>query len=329
MKVKKRGGINYKFDVLTLGKLSVEREYNNNINIIPEDKCIVYDLNAFAHSLDFVSKKHNIWNTPNVFNFIVKSNVKSKETYFIDGIKKICDKNFLDLLVNIYFNENLINIKKKKIAPENKKELYDDLIKNIKTIVNLIIYDDFSLNPGNIIIQDENKDTKEFLDKIKKLYGEKYQNAKIGGVGSEDEPEEFEVESMYIPIIEFQKYENIKAVYANYVTGDFFDYMTIIIGFCNIFRYSGIFNKNSVYYKSVNKLYHCLLYFDFAEPDITTKMENIDELFYNATIILLKVADVLHNICTNKYISKYKSRETASSIQVHQSILSFQSNKNS
>jgi hypothetical protein len=48
MKAKKRGGINYKFDVLTLGKLSVEREYNNNVSIIPEDQHIIADLNAFA-----------------------------------------------------------------------------------------------------------------------------------------------------------------------------------------------------------------------------------------------------------------------------------------
>jgi hypothetical protein len=70
-------------------------------------------------------------------------------------------------------------------------------------------------------------------------------------------------------------------------------------------------------------------YFDFAESDVSTKMENIDELFYEATVLLLKVVDALHNICTSKNISKYKSRETASSISVHPSILSFQSSKSS
>jgi hypothetical protein len=329
MKAKKRGGINYKFDVLTLGKLSVEREYNNNVSIIPEDQHIIADLNAFAHSLDFMSKKHNIWNTPNVFNFIVKNNVKSKETYFVDGIKKMCDKVFLDSLVNIYFNENLQYIKKRDLESKNKKELYDELISNIKLVSNIIIYDDFSYVPGDTLIQNEDSNTKEFLNKIKKLYGENYQSAKKGGVGSDDESNEFEIESMYIPSIEFQSYDNIKAAYSNYVTEDFFDDMTVIIGFCNIFRYSGIFKEKSVHYKAINRLYHCMRYFDFAESDVSTKMENIDELFYEATVLLLKVVDALHNICTSKNISKYKSRETASSISVHPSILSFQSSKSS
>ena len=286
-------------------------------------------MNAFAHSLDFMSKKYNIWNTPNVFNFIVKNNVKSKETYFVDGIKNLWNKVFLDSLVNIYFNENLQYIKKRDLESKNKKELYDELIRNIKIVSNIIIYDDFSCVPGDALIQNEGGDTKDFLNNVKKLYGENYQLSKKGGVGSDDESNEFEIENMYMPSIEFQSYDNIKAAYSNYVTEDFFDDMTVIIGFCNIFRYSGIFKEKSVYYKAINKLYHCMRYFDFAEPDVSTKMENIDELFYEATRLLLKVVDALHNICTSKNISKYKSHETTSSISVHPSILSFQSRKSS
>ena len=326
MKAKKRGGINYKFDVLTLGKLSVEREYNNNISIIPDDQDILIDLNAFAHSLDFVSKKYNIWNSPNVFNFIVKNNVKSKETYFIDGIRNLCNKDFLDTLVEIYFNENLINIKKGNIDSENKNEMYDSLIESIKILCNIIIYDDFSFIPGNTTVQNEGENTREFLAKIKKIYGENYQSAKKGGIGSDDE---VTIENMYIPTIEFQNYDNIKALYSHYVTEEFFDDMTIIIGFCNIFRYSGIFKEKSTYHKLVNRLYHSMREFDFGEPDVSIKMEYIDDLFYNTTILLLKVVDTLHNICTNKFIYKYKSKESASSISVHPSILSFQSSKSS
>ena len=70
-------------------------------------------------------------------------------------------------------------------------------------------------------------------------------------------------------------------------------------------------------------------YFDFTEPNVSAKMENIDELFYEVAVLLLKVVEALHNICTSKKISKYKSRESASSISVHPSILSFQSSKSS
>ena len=137
MKAKKRGGINYKFDVLTLGKLSVEREYNNNVSIIPEDQHIISDLNAFAHSLDFMSKKHNIWNTPNIFNFVVKNNVKSTNYEVIVGsfssennakklIKKLRKKSFkarqLALIEN-FFRVSIGDFNKKENALKFQKQI--------------------------------------------------------------------------------------------------------------------------------------------------------------------------------------------------------------
>jgi hypothetical protein len=77
----KGGTCYYNFDIFKLGKLNIEREFNN-ANLIfdqvididdssPPEKLreLKDDLDAFLHIFDFNSKNNNIWNRPNHLAF--------------------------------------------------------------------------------------------------------------------------------------------------------------------------------------------------------------------------------------------------------------------
>ena len=128
-KKKMKGGHYYKFDVFTLGMLAVEREYNNSKNITSDDLYLLRNLNAFAHSLDFVSDNYNIWNTPNIFNFVIKNQTKVFKNYFWKNIDIICNEEFVNLLIELNTNDSISKLINNKCT--DKEKAYEDLINSL------------------------------------------------------------------------------------------------------------------------------------------------------------------------------------------------------
>ena len=78
---KLKGGILYKFDVGKIGRISIEREYNNTLNLDTDGISLMREVNAFAHSLDFKSK-NNVLTNPNSYIFLIKDNIPDVDNYF-------------------------------------------------------------------------------------------------------------------------------------------------------------------------------------------------------------------------------------------------------
>ena len=58
-----KGGISYKFDIVTIGRISVERDHNRNLYLDEAGVSLITELNAFAHSFDFQSDASVFKNT--------------------------------------------------------------------------------------------------------------------------------------------------------------------------------------------------------------------------------------------------------------------------
>lgn len=318
-----KGGNYYKFDVFTLGMLAIEREYNNSKNISNDDLYLLRNLNAFAHSLDFVSDKYNIWNTPNIFNFILKKDTKVVKNYFWKNIDLICKEDLIILLIELNKDDGINKIINKKCFDRDK--LYEDLINSIRKFTDFILFND--MDDSNDIIEIKNNDfkpTKEFLSELTKLYSENYLKAMdkkqattlavVGATGGSGKIDEFILtdandtslgmtDNYYYDVVDFKNYSDIvRSGYFN-INEKYFNYLAIIIGFSSLFRYSGVFKKGTINYEIIHKMYHLLR----SYPNFDT-IENqnayIDDYFRNAAIILIEVVKALYYHCVGKKITK-------------------------
>lgn len=329
-KKKMKGGHYYKFDVFTLGMLAVEREYNNSKNITRDDLYLLRNLNAFAHSLDFVSDNYNIWNTPNIFNFVIKNQTKVFKNYFWKNIDIICNEEFVNLLIELNTNDSISKLINNKCT--DKEKAYEDLINSIKKLTDFILFND--MDGSNDIVEikkNELKPTKEFLSELTKLYSENYMKAMnnkkqredvevtaesvIGGSGKLGElPIEDAIDlypntdsravyDYYYKVVEFQNYSDIiKNGHFN-INEKYFNYLAIIIGFSSLFRYSGIFKKKTINYESIHNMYHLLRNYPNFDT-IENQNKYIDDYFRKAAIILIEIVKLLYHHCVGKKITK-------------------------
>ena len=329
-KKKMKGGHYYKFDVFTLGMLAVEREYNNSKNITRDDLYLLRNLNAFAHSLDFVSDNYNIWNTPNIFNFVIKNQTKVFKNYFWKNIDIICNEEFVNLLIELNTNDSISKLINNKCT--DKEKAYEDLINSIKKLTDFILFND--MDGSNDIVEikkNELKPTKEFLSELTKLYSENYVKAMnnkkqredvevtaesvIGGSGKLGElPIEDAIDlypntdsravyDYYYKVVEFQNYSDIiKNGHFN-INEKYFNYLAIIIGFSSLFRYSGIFKKKTINYESIHNMYHLLRNYPNFDT-IENQNKYIDDYFIKAAIILIEIVKLLYHHCVGKKITK-------------------------
>ena len=329
-KKKMKGGHYYKFDVFTLGMLAVEREYNNSKNITSDDLYLLRNLNAFAHSLDFVSDNYNIWNTPNIFNFVIKNQTKVFKNYFWKNIDLICKEEFVNLLIELNTDDSINKLINNKCS--DKEKTYEDLINSIKKLTDFILFND--MDGSNDIVEikkNELKPTKEFLSELTKLYSENYVKAMnnkkqredvevtatsfVGGSGKLGElpindaidlypnTDSGAVYNYYYKVVEFQNYSDIiKNGHFN-INEKYFNYLAIIIGFSSLFRYSGIFKKKTINYESIHNMYHLLRNYPNFDT-IENQNKYIDDYFRKAAIILIEIVKLLYNHCVGKKITK-------------------------
>jgi hypothetical protein len=318
MKKKTKGGIAYNFDITTIGKISVEREYNKSLLLDRDGIELMAEINAFAHSLDFVSK-NNIFEKPNGYIFLIKEYIPEVEKYFINNLKKtVCgNEEFITFLVNIY-SDVTFDLSDESVDTISFVKLSDSM----KTLTDFILFDDYSSVEGKKVIESGLNETKEFLRIIKFIYGENYKKAKRGGVGSDEYSLLYSNSSNYMPIVSFKSYSEIKENLSMYISADFFDNLTIVIGFANVFRYSGLFGNRTNVYKSLNKLYHLLAYYPFYD-DIKEKNKFIIDVYKDAHFVLFEIAKKIYATCVGKNLNKteVKSRSASLSESVNETPL--------
>lgn len=318
MKKKTKGGIAYNFDISTIGKISIEREYNKSLLLDRDGIELMAKINAFAHSLDFVSK-NNIFEKPNGYIFLIKEYISDIEKYFINNLKKtVCgNKEFISILVDIYSDETF-DLSDESVDTISFVKLSDSM----KTLTDFILFDDYSSVEGKQVIESGLNETKEFLRNIKSIYGENYKKAKQGGVGSDEYSLSYSNSSNYIPIVSFKSYSEIKENLSMYISADFFDNLTIVIGFANLFRFSGLFGNRTNVYKSLNNLYHLLNYYPFY-GDIVEKNKFIIDVYKDAHFVLLEIAKKIYTTCVGNNLNKteVKSRSTSLSESVKETPL--------
>lgn len=294
------GGMVYNFDISTIGKISIEREYNKALYLDKDGATLITELNAFAHSLDFKSK-NNIFIKSNSYIFLVKENVPNVSSYFADNLKKhLCGNlEFQDLLIDIYSDETF-NLNFESIDTMS----YVKLTETLKKLTDFIIFEDYSgIEERHTINNDNNIATQDFIRNVKLLYGENYNKAiKKGGVGSDDETL-VEFDEYYSPIVSFNSYDTIKGYYSQHIAGEFFDNLAIIIGYTNMFRYSGLFGDRTNAYKSLNSLYHLLKYYPIYD-EASVKNEYISHVYKETHFTLIELVKKLYNVCMGKNLNK-------------------------
>ena len=343
MRTKIIGGNFYKFDLFTLGKLSFEREYNKLLIIKRKYLNKLNNVDAFIHSFDFTSNTSNIFNRPNIFRFI-KNNIQdsdlNKFNYFLINIKKnICKyTDFINLLDSIIKNVLIIKLSKNRFNALPDSEIYnmfDNLIYNIIQLCDFIKFDNlikkdgllndylnnnYNINNEDTITIDSNgKTTDEFLVYLKKTYA-KY-NDKKGGAHKDEEyqdeeyqDEEYQDDLRYLTIEhDYLSYDEIIDVFnqkfmndTNFLITDYYiGNFTYILGFINIFRYSGLFESKDI--KMLNNIFHLLQYYPYNyNKDVQNKF--INKVFSNTAKILLKLAEMLLKHCNDYAIQNTSSR---------------------
>jgi len=343
MRTKIIGGNFYKFDLFTLGKLSFEREYNKLLIIKSKYLNKLNNVDAFIHSFDFTSNTSNIFNRPNIFRFI-KNNIQdsdlNKFNYFLINIKKnICKyTDFINLLDSIIKNVLIIKLSKNRFNALPDSEIYnmfDNLIYNIIQLCDFIKFDNlikkdgllndylnnnYNINNEDTITIDSNgKTTDEFLVYLKKTYA-KY-NDKKGGAHKDEEyqdeeyqDEEYQDDLRYLTIEhDYLSYDEIIDIFnqksmndTNFLITDYYiGNFTYILGFINIFRYSGLFESKDI--KMLNNIFHLLQYYPYNyNKDVQNKF--INRVFSNTAKILLKLAEMLLKHCNDYAIQNTSSR---------------------
>lgn len=312
MKKKTKGGISYNFDIATIGRISVEREYNRNLYLDEEGAKLITELNAFAHSFDFQSKESVFRNT-NAYRFLLtnKPDKFDYTDYFIKNLKKANkDGKLLSSLKNIIMrfkmDEPEINEYDDKDDDEDDDEvsvpMFTELIETIKELYNLILYDDFShIEREEEIKSDSEVETLKFLEQTKLLYGSNYKQIMIiGGTGSEDE--EKEEDYPLLQRVPFVKYYDIKQKYHE-LGGDIFDYLTIIIGYSNMFRLCGLFRTNSKAYRFLNTLYHLLSNYPLHDYPVK-KNKYLLEIYKKTYYTVIKIIEKIYQELSGVKLSK-------------------------
>tara|TARA_Y100000385_G_scaffold278395_1_gene326602 strand:- start:364 stop:1752 length:1389 start_codon:yes stop_codon:yes gene_type:complete len=392
----KKGGTCYKFDIFKLGQISIEREFNNAnlifdtkmeiFDIKPPDKLteLKYDIDAFLHIFDFTSS-NNIWNRPNRLAFVNNSNLtedqknnyikynilyniitddkcnydSSNKEYKCDIIKKTLYSLDSTRTINKLLND---------LNYYNKVKVINILIKLMHTIVELIIFNDFTDKNNLVDISQlnipDNDYTKQFIESLKKIYKEKeggaYNNylniieqnkdyldlnSKIifiknnklyttkknkakyiiinniklypinilkGGVYTDKDIDDF-ISDIYI---------TYNTIYESFLSNDTYlnkkvellSFITYVIGFSNIFRYSGIINKSDS--KKLNEYFHFYKYYFTLEDSIDTKSKYIEDMITNIAKIIINIRNILISYCnkisivTQELLEKETEKET-------------------
>ena len=70
-----------------------------------------------------------------------------------------------------------------------------------------------------------------------------------------------------------------------------------------MFRYCGLFTNRTNTYKSLNKLYHLLIYYPVYE-DIAKKNKYIRELYKETYFTLIEITKRIYKICTGIKLNK-------------------------
>lgn len=268
--MKKTGGTYYKYDLFTLGLIFIEREFNlfQEINLDS-------DIGAFLHTNDFISI-NNIWNSSNSMSYVKKEDVKDHTNYLKEILKNNCEK-FLDIIPILDLDKlkELSKSKLEDLSEDEIKDLYDTLIKNILLISDNIIYDDFKKSKNLIEFKKGNETTLEFIKNIKSLikndsrYINDLKKTSIDdSVMSYNEIENYYNSNDYFSIFNYYNYR--------------FNQLTIIIGFCALLRFSGLFTSKQDNYYIINDIPHC---FKFADLEKIKKREKnpkfINVFLYN------------------------------------------------
>lgn len=332
MRKKVRGGISYKFDIVTIGRISVERDHNRNLYLDEAGVKLITELNAFAHSFDFQSEA-SVFKKANTYRFLLTEQPDQFDytDYFIKNLNRANKSGkLLSLLINIIstfpMEEPKINEDVDEAADEAADEpadevsllMFSELIETIKKLSDLILYHDFS----DIEREEEIKnyggiETQKFLLETKLLYGSNYKQIMgIGGTGSEDEEEEKKYP--LLQKVPFVKYNDIKTEYYELDSG-IFDNLTIIIGYSNMFRLCGLFKRRSPEYRFLNTLYHLLSNYPLRE-DPQNKNEYILDIYKKTHYTLIKIVKKLYHELSgdkllkpliNKIRSSYLAAEAA------------------
>lgn len=309
MKKIAKGGIVYNFDITTIGKISVERYYNKSLVLDRDGIELMAEIDAFAHSLDFVSK-YSVFKKPNGYIFLIKEYIPNIKKYFINNLKKtVCDKKeFISLLVDIYSDETF-DLSNESINTISFVKLSDSM----KKLTDFILFDDYSSVEGKQVIESGLNETREFLRYIKSIYGENYKKAKQGGVGSDEYSLSYSNSSNYISIVSFKSYSEIKKNLSIYISEDFFDNLTIVIGFANVFRFCGLFGNRTNVYNSLNNLYHLLEYYPYY-GDIEEKNKFIIDVYKDAHFVLLEVVKKIYATCVGNNLNKTEVKSILASL---------------
>ena len=325
MRKKVRGGISYKFDIITIGRISVERDHNRNLYLDEAGVKLITELNAFAHSFDFQSEA-SVFKKANAYRFLLtdqedKFGYEDKDYFIKNLIRANKSGKLLNSLTNIIstfqMDEPEINEAADEAADEVSLPMFSELIETIKTLSDLILYDDFSnIDREEEIKNDGDVETRKFLQQTKLLYGINYkQIMRIGGTGSEEEEKEYPL----LQKVPFMKYNDIKNEYYE-LGSDIFDNLTIIIGYSNMFRLCGLFKRRSKEYRFLNTLYHLLSNYPLREAP-QNKNEYILDIYKKTHYTLVKIVKKLYHELSgvkllkpliNKIKSSYSAAPAAS-----------------
>lgn len=309
MKKIAKGGIVYNFDITTIGKISVERDYNKSLVLDRDGIELMAEINAFAHSLDFVSK-YSVFEKPNGYIFLIKEYIPHIEKYFIDNLKKtVCDnEEFKTLLVDIYSDETF-DLSNESVDAISFVKLSDSM----KKLTDFILFDDYSSVEGKQVIESGLNETREFLRYIKSIYGENYKKAKQGGVGSDEYSLSYSNTSNYISKVSFKSYSEIKKILSTHISEELFDNLTIVIGFANVFRFCGLFGNRTNVYKSLNYLYHLFVYYPI-NGSIENKNKFIIAVYKEARFVFLEVVKKIYSTYVGNKLNKTEVKSISASL---------------
>jgi len=318
MKIK--GGTFYKYDLFTLGLIFIEREFN-----LFQQISLDSDIGAFLHSNDFVSI-NNIWDSSNSMSFVKKDDVKDHTNYFKEILKNNCQK-FLDIMstLNLDKLKELSKSKLEDLSDDEIKNLYDILIKNILLISNNIIYDDFKESKNLIEFKKGNETTLQFIKNMKSLIkndssyiSDLKKTSLADSVMSYNEIENYYNSNYYFSIFDYSNYR--------------FSQLTIIIGFCVLLRFSGLFTSKEDNYYIINDIPHCFKFVDlekikkreknpkFINLFIYNLLENNDEykdeilanwqhnIYKIMAKILLDIIKIIKKICNSSKLSTSQAK---------------------
>ena len=318
-----QGGTYYKPDILSLGKISIERDIN-----LLNSNYIQPDINGYLHIFDFISK-HNIWVNNNDMSFINNDNILDKKSYFNNIINNNCDKIIENM--DILYDNEIKLLLSDEIDIKSKKKIHNKLINNLILLSEIILFDNYNGNDDIIDLKmlDKEENTSDYLIRIKeelsKKKGGNYNNNNnilkkyykyinnntdtlfitnnkiYTNVKNNNNNIIINNKKLYLinniqngggyityDIIKYN-YENtegLSTIFTN--TNNNFIKLTYIIGFCNLFRFSGLFKYPNSTFFILNDISHCL------QTQSLEKIENRiskDKEFRNIFLYTIDISD--------------------------------------